>query len=44
MGVHVGRCLWTLDDALDDLARSPAAVVRTEAEVIGGLFGERSAD
>jgi hypothetical protein len=40
MGVHVGRCLWALDDALDDLARSPTAVVKTETEAIGEVFGD----
>jgi hypothetical protein len=40
MGVHVGRSLWALDDALDDLARAPTATQRTEAEAIGDLFGD----
>jgi hypothetical protein len=40
MGVHVGRSLWVLDDALDGLARAPKAVARTEAEAIADLFGD----
>jgi hypothetical protein len=40
IGVYVGRSLWALDDALDDLARSPTAVVSTVAEAIGDVFGD----
>jgi hypothetical protein len=40
MGVHIGRSLWQVNDALDDVANKPMEPIRTEAEVIGELFGD----
>jgi len=40
MGVRVGRTLWQIDDALDELASTPPRPVKSEAEAVAELFGE----
>ncbi len=40
LGGYVGRPLWQLDSSLDDIARVPPEAVKTQAEVIGELFGD----
>jgi hypothetical protein len=40
MGVRVGRTLWQIDDALDDLAAGPARPIKSERDAIAELFGE----
>jgi hypothetical protein len=39
MGVHVGRSLWRLNDALGDATGAPPSPVQSEEEVIQELFG-----
>lgn len=40
MGVHVGRTLWQLDCALDDITDAQPGHVRSEDEAIAVLFGD----
>jgi len=40
MGVYVGRTLWQLDSALDDVVQDPPAVVKTQADSIAEVFGD----
>ena len=40
MGVHVGRTLWQLDNALDDIADGTPSTPRSYADAIGELFGD----